>query len=342
MLAPLHAAVELMRPEHVPICPGCRTLTGERLDVRTLERDGDVLACACGRRYPIVDGVPLVMRDPDAYLRDELATVVERDLDPAVAALLAAGGPDDAPYPRLLEHLSIYLDAHWGDRATPPPDGPGAGFAAAAVVERIAARAAAPVRLAVELGCSVGRITAELARGADHVVGLDLHHGAVRRARRLLAGLPLAYARRVTGRRYATATIDPGDRAPPADRVTLLCGDALDPPLVPGFYDRVVALNLLDSVKSPRGLLAVVDGLCAPGGEVILGSPYSWMSSVMADDERLGGDDPAATLRAILEGGDGLGARYQIEDEADLPWTLRRDARSAATYCIHYVRARKI
>ena len=332
-----------MRPDHVPVCPGCRTLTGDRLDVRTLEQRGDLLACECGRRYPVVDGVPIVLADPTAYLRDEIATVVERDLPPDVAALLAAGGPDDAPYPRLLEHLSIYLDAHWGDRASPPPDGPAAGpLGLAAVVERIAARAADRVPLAVELGCSTGRIVAELARGADHVVGLDLHHGAVRRARRLLAGEPLAYARRVTGRRYATATIEPGDLAPGADRVTLLCADALDPPLVPGFFDRVVACNLLDSVRSPRGLLSVVDGLCAPGGELILTSPYSWTGSITPDDERLGGDDPAAALTAILRDGTDLRARYLIEDEAELPWTLRRDARSAATYCIHYVRARKM
>lgn len=334
-----------MRPDHVPVCPGCRTITGDRLDVRTLDRAGDLLVCGCGRRYPVVDGVPIVLADPTAYLRDEIATVVERDLAPEVAALLAAGGPDDAPYPRLLEHLSIYLDGHWGDRAVPAPDGPGAsadGPAIAAVLARIAARAAHPVGLAVELGCSVGRVVAELALGAAHVVGLDLHHGALRRARRLLAGEPVTYARRMSGRHYRPAVANAGDRAVPADRVTLLCGDALDPPLVPGLFDRVVALNLLDSVASPRGLLAVVDGLCAPGGEIILTSPYAWMGSIMADHERLDGDDPAATLTAMLRDGTGLRARYAIEDEADLPWTLRRDARSAVTYCIHYVRARKM
>ena len=43
------------------VCPGCRTLTGDRLDVRTLDRDRQSLVCECGRRYPIVDGVPIVM-----------------------------------------------------------------------------------------------------------------------------------------------------------------------------------------------------------------------------------------------------------------------------------------
>lgn len=333
------------------MCPGCRTRTAERLDLRTLQPHGDVLVCACGRRYPVVDGVPIVMADPSAYLRAEAATVVERDLPAEVVELLIAGGPDDAPYPRLIEHLSIYLDAHWGDRAEPPPDGPGraadAGFGLGAIAARIAERAGERVELAVELGCSTGRIVAELAAGADRVCGLDLSFGAVRRARRLLDGERVEYARRVIGRRYAAAHATAGDRAVPAGRRLLVCGDALDPPLVPGVFGRVVALNLLDSVASPRQLLAVLDGLCQPGGEIIVSSPYAWQSSVMADHERLGwcatGEaDPAGELTGLLRAGTGLGARYEIEDEAELPWTLRRDSRSIASYSIHYVRARKM
>ena len=312
------------------VCPGCRTLRGDRLELRTLERAADVLACECGRRYPIIDGVPLVMADPSAYVRAEIATIVERDLAPEVAALLAAPGPDDAPYPRLLEHLSIYLDAHWGDRATPPPH---PGFALAPFVERLAALPR--VGLAVELGCSVGRVLAELP--AERAIGLDLHLGAVRRARRLLAGESLGYARREIGRHYTAATI----AGVPVTGREVLCADALDPPLPPGMADRVVALNVLDSVARPRQLLSVIDGLCAPGGEIVISSPYAWQSSVLADHERLGGADPAAALRSILTTGDGLRTPYRIEEDAEIAWTLRRDARSAVTYRSHFVRARK-
>jgi hypothetical protein len=62
----------------------------------------------------------------------------------------------------------------------------------------------------------------------------------------------------------------------------------------------------------------------------------------MADHERLGGPDPAVDLAALLRDGTGLGGRYHIEEEAELPWMLRRDARSAASYSIHYLRARKM
>jgi uncharacterized protein YbaR (Trm112 family)/SAM-dependent methyltransferase len=319
------------------VCPGCRTHCPGRLELRTLDRAGEVLLCECGRRYPIIDGVPIVVADLSGFLSSEMTTVVERDLAPEVTAVLVEGGPDQACYPRLIEHLSTYMDAHWGDRAVPSVD-----FGAREIVERIAERAGERVALAVELGCSVGRIIAELAAGADRVVGVDLQFGAVRRARKLLDGEHLAYHRRVAGRHYQVALVTAGDRAVAAARRLIVCGDALDPPLVPGVYDRVVALNLLDSVKSPSQLLSVMDGLCAPGGEVILASPYAWQSSVMDDKERIGGADPATDVSAILREGVGLGARYRIEDEADLSWSLRRDARSSVAYRTHYLRARRV
>ncbi|MEJ7600751.1 MAG: methyltransferase domain-containing protein [Kofleriaceae bacterium] len=316
----------------VLVCPGCRERSDGRLDLRTIERAGDVYGCECGRRYPIVEGLPIVLPDPSAYFRTEVVSLVERDLPTEVAALLVEHGPDDAPYARLLEHLSIYLDAHWGDRAEPAVE-----LAAGPLLAKLAERSTERVGTAVELGCSVGRMTATLAAGAEHVVAIDLHFGALRRAKALLAGERVAYHRRIAGRHYAPA-IATGTAVA---NVSLVCGDALDPPLVPGVFDRVVALNLLDSVAKPRRLLQVIDALCAPDGELILACPYAWQSSVVHEDERLGGLDPAADLRAILREGDGLGGHYEIVDEADLGWTLRRDARSVVAYQTHYLRARK-
>lgn len=323
------------------ICPGCRTHSHEggevQIHIRTLDRSGDALACECGRRYPIVDDLPIVMADASAFLSNEIAAILERDLAPSLAQLLVEGQPDDAAYPRLLEHLSIYLDAHWGDRAKPAADGPGAGFGMQPLVDKIAERASARVGAAVELGCSAGRVLAELADGSDRTIGLDLQFGVLRRAKKLLAGDRIAFNRRVAGRHYTIAQLA-GRRA---EGVSLICGDALDPPLVPGSFDRVVALNVLDAVRRPRQLLAVMHGLCKRGGEVIISSPYNWQSNIVDEDQRIGGDNPAKGLVSLLTGGE-LGARYAIEDEAELPWTLRRDSRSAVAYVTHYVRARKL
>jgi uncharacterized protein YbaR (Trm112 family)/SAM-dependent methyltransferase len=310
------------------LCPGCRVHHDGDLEVRTVERAGDLLVCECGRRFPIVDEVPILMADAGGYLRSEMATVVERELPAEVQALLVAQLADDAPYARLLEHLSIYLDAHWGDRAAPPPEdggrhAPALPFAAAALAAKVRARAKERVGLAIELGCSAGRIVAELCAGADHVVGLDLHLGALRRARRLLAGEGLVYNRRLAGRHYRAVQVSAGELAVPADRVTWLCGDALD------------------SVRQPRQLLGVLDGLCAHGGEILLSSPYAWQSDVVEEGGRLGGEDPARDVAELFARGEHLSAPYTIEDEDELSWTLRKDSRSSVSYRVHYLRVRK-
>lgn len=368
------------------ICPACRRVTERGRELFTVslsqiarirtpppnapnapsrpgappEVEEGVLTCEnpdCARSYPIFDGIPILVPDLGGFLAGQLAAL-GAELEPEVAALLAEPGPDDAPIAQLLEHLSIYLDAHWGDLAVPAIPGAGAFevpgfvdrlglFGGRALFQALGERAPTRVACAVELGCSVGRGLLELARGADLVVGVELHLGALRKARRLLLGEAVRYPRRVLGRSYVPARIDPAQTLS-AERgslglIGLVCGDALDPPLAPYQAGRVVALNVLDSVRSPTGLLSVVDGLCAPGGELILTSPYAFRSGVVDEGERLGGTsgDAASAVRDRLTSGHGLGARYRIEDERDLPWHLRRDARSVQSYAVHWLRARR-
>ena len=343
--------VELL--EHGPlICPACRRITERGRELWTLalgettqvgatpdEIVQGFLRCenlACQRSYPIVDGIPIVMLDPAAFLAAQ-PTALNAELAPQTLAQFVVSGSDDAPLARLLEHLSIYLDAHFGDRSLPPPDGPLPGWGGQALFSALDRLAAAPAGRVVELGCSVGRGLFMLQPRAQMTIGIDLHFGALRAARRVLSGEPFSYARRVIGRHYQPVRIEPLAAA----RVHLVCADALDPPLAPQAFDRVVALNLLDSVRSPRQLLSVIDGLCAPGGEIALASPYSWQSGIVEEGERLGGTNPREELRRIFAQGDGLEAAYAILADLELPWQLRRDARTAHSYLLHTLHARK-
>ena len=87
------------------ICPRCRRIGGEgdppelagQLLCRRLEPEGDLgaqrsgwLRCGCGARYPVIDGIPVVLRDLDGFLASEgAALLVRQDLEPEFAEELA-------------------------------------------------------------------------------------------------------------------------------------------------------------------------------------------------------------------------------------------------------------
>ncbi len=274
----------------------------------------DLLRCrGCSREYPLLDGIPVLLRD---LAQADTAGFFAPLNDVGALSALAAAGPDGAPLPHLVEQLSSYLPS-WES-----------GFEA--IAQKLRGRPR--VDLALELGSGVGRALFELSRTADHVVGLDRSGSFLRAARTLLAGKEFPYPRRMAGRSYTRASI----RAPSAvANVQLVCGDVLDPPFAPGQFGRVVALNVLDSVRSPRALLHHIHQLALPGAEIILASPYAWRDDIVPVEERLGTHDPAGALRDEVRK---LG--WSIEEEADLPWTLRRDARALSVYQTHYLRAR--
>ena len=152
------------------------------------------------------------------------------------------------------------------------------------------ASGAAPARVAIELGCSVGRVVAQCPRTAS--TASSCSSGRFGRARRLLAGERVPYARRAIGRTYTTASAT-GIRR---DGVPLVCGDVLDPPLRAGCLRsrRRAEHARLGRASAPAALRG--RSLCERGGDVLLASPYAWQSTVMHESERFGGADPAGAL----------------------------------------------
>lgn len=200
------------------VCPVCRGVGADgAFHAAPLGPADCGLGCAaCGATFPVVDGVPIVLRDTDAWLREELSTVLARaGLPAAVEGRLLRGG---GPVARSLGRRAAY-------RAS--GDGP---FQTAA---REALRALGGRVL--ELGCGTGW------HGIPGFLGVDLDW-------LLLGDYP--------GRR--------------------LLADALEPPLPGGAFDAVVALNLLDSCRDPLLLLQQMDALLAPGGTLVLASPFAW------------------------------------------------------------------
>ena len=226
------------------------------------------MVCECGRRYPIIDGVPVVVSEP--YIEPEQSLEATR--------AEVASGPDDAPLPHLVDHLDLH----------------GCALASARRARQKSRRCLQSARWSSSV--RYGRDARGASGGATRRDRARPRAGAARAA--VARGRARRVFRPITGRHYEVVAAQ--GIARPA---TIVCGDALDPPLVPGVFDRVVALNVLDSVASPHQLLSVIDALARPGGEIVVACPYQW-----ASEERIGGADPAADLVAILRDGAGLRA----------------------------------
>lgn len=303
---------------------------------------------ACGATYPVVDGVPVVLKDVGNWWRQAKPAMSEaRAAGPEVRGYfetLEGSGPEGIDGRSL---LGTYMDFHFGQftgvSAAPDPSN-GASNAEywEKIVEMARPGAGGNYSKSVDLGCSVGRFTFEAAHFSGLSVGLDLDFGKVSAAAGIQRKRIVAYERRERGRTFRHVE---GKYDPPRN-VLFLVGDALDPPFPGESFDLVGALNLLDNVGVPLTLLGQADALLRPGGLLVLGTPYEWRAEIADPAEWLETDavDAAALLRGILEGtaADRLGFRYSVEGEiGGLPWTLPGHSRRRTIFLSHVMRARK-
>jgi len=270
------------------------------------------------------DGTPLLVADPEASL---------------AAAGEAATAPFDAlPFPAM-RGLAHYL----------PGVVDGDAPLRVAVRQALARHAPGGARLAVEAGCSVGPDLRALRAVAEAVVGFDARVEAARVARALLRGEAVPLPERREGRSFR---IEGHITLPREEGITVVVGDALDPPLRAEVADIVLAVNLIDTVPAPLTLLGQLDAILAPGGLLILTSPFAWRDDITAPERQLGGGTvPAlvemgseAALRAILRG-ETPWLRHLAYEELetwDVPWALRDHARARFTYDVHGLVARKL
>jgi len=262
-----------------------------------------------------VAGLPVLLADPDAWLAQLDACDVEGPLEDvsfagltALARYLPGLAERDAPLSQALARALSFA-----------PEG---------------------AALGVDMGCSVGRDIRALRAVAAHVIAFDTSLPVLRAATAQLAGEPVPWPVRVEGRRFRMED----DRVfPVCDEVTLVVGDAMDPPLFADVADVVLAMNVLDNVPRPRLVLSQIDAITKPGGLAVIASPFAWHEGITSPEAQLGGapleglpDEGTPSMMADL-----LGDGWQIVHREDAPWILRDHARAAFHYDVHVVAARK-
>jgi SAM-dependent methyltransferase/uncharacterized protein YbaR (Trm112 family) len=342
------------------ICPRCRRAGPDGIEQFPLnlnqinKKHGDfvlegLLGCTstgCNAVYPIVEGVPVVLKDMKTWWNAQ-----KHSLPASKTGLselreyfetLETDGASNLTEKFL---MSSYMDFHYGTNLgkseTPLLWGDSNQY-----WEKTIGMAQpdtdATYEKSLDLGCSVGRYTFELARFSDIAVGIDIDFNKVAMAAKIQRMQKVSFERRVRGRSFQEVNIP---FASPQN-VLFLVADALDPPFRGESFDLVAGLNLVDNVRLPLVLIGQMDALLQSGGRIIIGAPYEWRADICDPVEWLETDemDSPEMIKGILEGKifDRMVLSYEIEQEnAQVPWLLRNHSRYWSLFLTHLMKARK-
>jgi len=297
----------------------------------------------CQREHPIIDGIPVLLANPASWIENQLAYVTRRrDLTPFTESLLGDLAGAGSPLDRERGNNGIYAHAHWAPEA---PAYLNVFNAAKGLLAR------PPEGLWLDIGCSTGRGTFELARATGSLAaGVDLNFSMLRLAEEIRRTGRARYARRRVG--LAFDFIDDPVPGLPGNDVSFWCTDVSTLPFAAGNFDGAIALNMLDCVPSPLGLLCEMGRVLKPHAEAILATPFDWAAGATEASAWLGGHSQRsahegsslAELRRVLSAdcAAGIDTGLTIEAETDsVKWRLRTHERAATEYDVYLARLRR-
>lgn len=208
------------------LCPSCAS---------RLDGNGSSIACdSCGRRFPVLFGIPDLRLSPDRYLSLE----EER----AKAARLHAFAQTESFENTVDFYYSITDDVTVEDArrfARAIHASPVRAREILSSLERPGAQSAF-----LDLGCGAGGMLAEASAHFPIVVGVDI-------ALRWLV---------IARKRLDELGID----------ATLICADAENVPFAAQTFSHIVMDNVLDHVRSPRRATTCAASLASPGGQLFI------------------------------------------------------------------------
>jgi len=200
------------------ICPKCRRIEEgtfiqyeAKLDHVLREEGGFVLEgfliCAnsqCNSRYPILQGIPVVLRDYNAWWRAQKMNIFHTSVESSEIKNYFDSIEQIEPLLLTEKNLiSSYMDFHYGtdfDILDTFFWKNGNGQYWEKVIGMTRQDGDVHYKYAIDLGCSVGWYTFELARFSDFAVGIDLDFNKVTAAARIQREGKAMYERRIHGR----------------------------------------------------------------------------------------------------------------------------------------------
>jgi SAM-dependent methyltransferase/uncharacterized protein YbaR (Trm112 family) len=345
-----------------PLCPTCRVAGRDpgSLELGTVARaDGDdvlegVLVCPerlCRREHPIVDGIAVVVADLSTWATHQLGAVLRRDdLTEFTESLLGDAAGPGSTLDQERSTLGAYGRGHWGDHDDEDPL-PRSDTLAGLLDTALSLLDEPPAGPWLDLGCAAGRGTLELAsRTGDLAVGADLSFSLLRVADRVRREGRALFPLRRVGLVYDRKDLAVSDVR--RDLTSFWCCDVALLPFPDAVFAGALALNVLDCVHSPLGLLLELGRTLGLGASALLSTPYDWAPTATPVESWLGGHSQraeargssAAELRRILapDASAGVDTGLSIIAERDrVPWQVYANERSSTRYELDLLRLQR-
>ena len=188
-------------------------------------------------------------------------------------------------------------------------------------------------RSVLEIGCSVGRASFELAKYFDDVTGLDFSARFIQIANQLQTTGEIRYSIPAEGEimDFKSQSLSQLNLHDSAHKCLFMQQDACN--LKPRFsgYDMVVAVNLIDRLYEPAKFLNDIGSRINSNGILVLSSPYTWLEEFTEKQHWIGGYKDAQTGENVntLEGLKILlGKEFELIAEPQaLPFVIRETSR---------------
>jgi SAM-dependent methyltransferase/uncharacterized protein YbaR (Trm112 family) len=350
-----------VRREHfqaiAPVCPVCRVVEQGTLDgvahplviQHIYEEQGPhivqgVLQCTNSRclfEYPVIDGIPMIVPSIRQYVQNNLLGITMRpDLSPAIESMIGDCAGASGTFDIHRQHLSHYASDHWADldQALSERDRHEAGGVLRLLDTGMGLLDAVPGGPVLDMGCSVGRTSFELAARTDGLVlGIDLNFSMLRVASEVLRNQRVSYARRRVGLVYDRRDYEVHMEG--ADRVDFWQCDVLALPFSPHSFGLVTSVNLLDCLSAPMNHLHSLAELMSTAGRTILATPFDWSPNATPMEYWIGGHSQRADHRGASDvclrkwlPSVSLAALAEVPE---VEWSVRLHERSSVRYRSH-------
>ncbi|NTW06653.1 MAG: methyltransferase domain-containing protein [Syntrophaceae bacterium] len=346
-----------------PLCPVCRPSSGEYLlEIGKVIKGNDdylqegILVCSnehCRSEFPVINGIPIILANLRSYISQNILPLLSRDdLSSTMESLLGdCAGPGSA-FDSSRQYLSTYCFAHYGDLDAEVlfRKQKGAGTVMDLFKRSMALLKEELGGCIVDIGCSVGRTTFELASSSDDLVlGVDLNFGMLKVAREIIEKGRVTYPLRREGIVYERRSFPVSFEN--LSRVDFWVCDAVSLPFSKEVFSGAASFNVLDCLWSPHEHLREISRILLPQAKAIVSTPFDWSANVTPVEAWLGGHSQRAPhegfgvsfLRALLSSEKSPVELRQLEilQEENVPWNLRLHDRSLMQYSSHLMILRK-